>query len=98
MTPARQVPQDELLVRREQERLTRPLGLLMRADGLDELKRLLDDLGVEIEPAFVSVLEDVEMTPDRELNVTAYDNVAVQDRIASLPTHAAWFRGAIRRM
>ena len=43
----------------------------------------------QIEPAFVSVLEDVEMTPDRELNVTAYDNVAAQDRIASLSTHAA---------
>ena len=39
--------------------LTRPLRFLMRADSLDELKRLLGDLGVEMEPAFVSVFEVV---------------------------------------
>ena len=58
------VPEDELLVGCKQERLTRPLGLLMRADSLDELKRLLGDLGVEIEPAF----DVVEVTPDRQLS------------------------------
>ena len=62
--PACQVPEDELLVGRKQERLTCPLGFLMRADGLDELKRLLGDLGVEIEPAF----DVVEVTPDRQLS------------------------------
>ena len=70
-----------MLVRREQERLTRPLGLLMRADGLDELKRLLDDLGVEIEPAFVSVLDVVEVTPDRQFDVAACDDLTAQDRV-----------------
>jgi len=53
----------------------------MRADGLDELKRLLGDLGVEIEPAFVSVLDIVEVTPDRELDVAALDDLAAQDRV-----------------
>ena len=53
---------------------TCPLGFLMRADSLDELKRLLGDLRVEeIEPAFVSVFEVVEVTPDRELDVAACD-------------------------
>ena len=70
--PACQVPKDELLVRREQERLTRPLGLLMRADGLDELKRLL---GVEMQPAFVGVFDVVEVTPDRQLDVAARDDL-----------------------
>ena len=41
----------------------------MRADGLDELKRLLGDLGVEIEPAFVGVFEVVEVTLDREFDI-----------------------------
>ena len=50
----------------------------MRADSLDELKRLL---GVEIEPAFVSVFEVVEVTPDRELDVAARDDLAAQDRV-----------------
>ena len=44
----------------------------MRADCLDELKRLFGDLGVEIEPVF----DVVEVTPDRELNVAARDDGA----------------------
>ena len=43
----------------------------MRADSLDELQRLLGDVRVEIEPAFVSVFKVVEVTPDRELDVAA---------------------------
>ena len=54
----------------------------MRADGLDELKRLLGDLGVEIEPAFVSTLDVVEITPDRELNVAACVDLATQECVA----------------
>ena len=50
-------------------------GFLMRADGLDELKRLLGDVRVEMEPAFVSVFEVVEVTPDRELDVAARDDL-----------------------
>ena len=53
----------------------------MRADGLDELKRLLGDLRVEIEPAFVSVFDVVEVTPDRELDVAACDDLTAQDRV-----------------
>ena len=54
----------------------------MRADGLDEAKRLLGDVGVEMQAAFVSVLEVVEMTLNSELNVTARDDVAAQNRVA----------------
>jgi hypothetical protein len=50
----------------------------MRADGLDELQRLL---GVEMQPAFVSVFEVVEVTPDRQLNVAARDDFTAQDRV-----------------
>ena len=53
----------------------------MRADGLDELKRLLGDLGVEMQPAFVGVFKVVEVTPDRELDVAARDDLAAQDRV-----------------
>jgi len=53
----------------------------MRADRLDELKRLLGDLRVEMQSAFVSVLEVVEVTPDRELDVAACDNLTAQDRV-----------------
>jgi len=67
----------------------------MRADGLDELKRLLCDLGVEMEPAFVRVLDVVEVMPDRELNVAACDDLAAPNRV---PTQAAWFRGAMQEM
>jgi len=34
-----------------------------------------------MQPAFVSVLDVVEMTPDRELNVAACDDLAAQDRV-----------------
>jgi hypothetical protein len=51
----------------------------MRADGLDESQRLL---GVEIEPAFVSVFDVVEVTPDRQLNVPACVDLAAQNRVA----------------
>ena len=44
----------------------------MRADGLDELKRLL---GVEMQPAFVGVFDVVEVTPDRQLDVAARDDL-----------------------
>jgi len=47
----------------------------MRADGLDELKRLLGDVRVEMQAAFVSVLEVVEVTPDREFDVAACDDL-----------------------
>ena len=50
----------------------------MRADSLDELQRLLGDVRVEIEPAFVSVLE---ITPDRELDVAARDDFTAQNRV-----------------
>ena len=50
----------------------------MRADGLDELKRLLGDLGVEMQPAFVSVFE---VTPDREFDVATCDYLSAQDRV-----------------
>ena len=53
----------------------------MRADSLDELKRLLGDLRVEMQPAFVSVLEVVEITPDRELDLATRDNLAAQERV-----------------
>ena len=49
--------------------------------SLDELKRLLRDLSAEIEPAFVSVFEVVEVTPDRELDVAACDDFTAQDRV-----------------
>ena len=54
----------------------------MRADGLDELKRLLGDLGVEIQAAFVGVFDVVKVTPDRELNVATRDDLAAQNRFA----------------
>ena len=54
----------------------------MRADSLDELKRLLGDVRVEIEPAFVSVVDVVEVTPDRELDVAACDDFTAQNRFA----------------
>ena len=53
----------------------------MRADSLDELKRLLGDVGVEMQAAFVSVLDVVEVTPDRQLNVAACDDLAAQNRV-----------------
>jgi len=34
-----------------------------------------------VEPAFVGVFEVVEVTPDRELNVAACDDLAAQDRV-----------------
>ena len=55
--------------------MTCPLGFLMRADGLDELKRLLGDLGVEMQAAFVGVFDVVEVTSDRELDVAARDDL-----------------------
>ena len=53
----------------------------MHAEGFDELKRLLGDLGVKIEPAFVGVFDVVKVTPDRELNVATRDDLAAQDRV-----------------
>ena len=53
----------------------------MRADGLDELKRLLGDVRVEMQPAFVSVFDVVEVTPDCQLDVAASDDLAAQDRV-----------------
>ena len=34
-----------------------------------------------VEPAFVGVLEVVEVTPDRELNVVARDDLTAQNRV-----------------
>ena len=34
-----------------------------------------------VEPAFVGVFEVVEVTPDRELNVVARDDLATQNRV-----------------
>ena len=35
----------------------------------------------KVEPAFVSVLDVVGVTPDRQLNVAARDDLAAQDRV-----------------
>ena len=48
-----------------------------------------------MEPAFVRVLDVVEVMPDRELNVAACDDLAAPNRV---PTQAAWFRGAMQEI
>ena len=66
----------------------------MRADCLDESQRLLCDLGVEMQPAFVSVFEVFEVTPDREFDVATCDDLSAQDGVTVAADTAAWFRGA----
>ena len=53
----------------------------MREDGFDKAKRLLGEVRVEMQAALVSVLDVVEITPDRELDVAACDDLAAQDRV-----------------
>ena len=53
----------------------------MRADSLDELQRLLGDLRVEMQPACVGVFDVVEITPDREFDVAACDDLTAQNRV-----------------
>ena len=53
----------------------------MRADSLDEPQRLLGDVRVEMQPAFMSVFDVVEVTPDRQLNAVARDDLTAQNRV-----------------
>jgi hypothetical protein len=53
----------------------------VREDGFDKAKRLLGEVRVEMQAALVSVLDVVEITPDRELDVAAFDDLAAQDRV-----------------
>ena len=63
----------------------------MRADGFDKAKRLLGDVRVEMQAAFVSVLDVVETTPDRELDVAARDDLTAQDRYSDAMMSACRF-------
>ena len=54
----------------------------MRADCFREPQRLLSDVCIEMQPAFVCVLEVVQMPLNGELNVAACDDLAAQNGVA----------------
>jgi hypothetical protein len=54
----------------------------MRADGFHEPQRLPGDVRIEMQTAFMSVLQVVQMPLNRELNVAACDNLTGQNGVA----------------
>ena len=56
----------------------------MSADCFDKPQRLPGDVRIEMQPAFMSVLEVVQMPLNRELNVAASDALTAQNGVAAV--------------
>ena len=62
-------------------RCDRPFRFPMRADCFLEPQRIPGDLCVEMQAAFMSVLEVVQMPLNRKLNVAARDDLTAQNGV-----------------